>query len=660
MKNKKYFIAIIGIGILIKVFLFCFALIYAPQSKFMNDSSAYLKTAEILMSQGTFAIRDANGSLNYELRITPGYPLFLGILNGLMKIPFSGVIFIQVLLTILTALILYKAAVQIEPKLAFLSAVIALYSPVISIFSLMILTESLFLFLITLFMFYFVKYLQNGKTQTLILSALMLVFATYVRPGAYFLGGIMALFIIYANVNKNIKKSIVQAIVLLIVVYGLLGLWQVRNYLVSGHAIFCSILHDDPARIGLYKSYLRNTDAISQGMSPVMYYIDVTWRCFLSIMTRPGSFKYFHCPTLTVLQKTLAYPWMVFWMTGLLYGVIKMGRNIYYQFFLLVIMYFVSGSIVAEMWFVGERYRVPIVPFIAVFSSYGWMQLILLIKKKYGRSLPTMKQRCKNFMNKIFNIKRFLLAIFLVLIIAVIGLCIWIQGQYVVPILMYHSVSLADESPMSTISPKNFFKQMSFLKRNGYQVITLDDLIEGIKAKKKFSHKTVVITFDDGYQDNYRNAFPFLKEYHFPAAIFLISDATGVSPNLLTWDQVKEMSQYDITFGSHTRRHVYLPEQSEAQLKNEIEGSKRIIEEHLGKPVYYFAYPSGGFSEHIKSLVAMAGYEAALTTNRGYDRYNIDLYELSRIRINNWDSSLVLWSKLSGYYNLFRKLRPSH
>ncbi len=263
-------------------------------------------------------------------------------------------------------------------------------------------------------------------------------------------------------------------------------------------------------------------------------------------------------------------------------------------------------------------------------------------------------------MSKIFNIKRFLLAIFLILIIAVIGLCIWIHDQYVVPIMMYHSVSLEDESPMSTVSPKRFSKQMNFLKRNGYQVITLEDLIEGTKTRKKFQHKTVVITFDDGYQDNYRNAFPILKEYHFPAAIFLISDSTGVSPNLLTWDQIKEMSQNGITFGSHTRQHVYLPEQSEAQLKDEIEGSKRVIEEHLGKPVYYFAYPSGGFSDHIKSLVAMAGYKAALTTNRGYDRYNIDLYELNRIRINNWDSSFVLWNKLSGYYNLFRKLRPSH
>lgn len=262
-------------------------------------------------------------------------------------------------------------------------------------------------------------------------------------------------------------------------------------------------------------------------------------------------------------------------------------------------------------------------------------------------------------LKKNVNVKRLLLTIFLILVVWIIGLGIWLRDQYVVPIMMYHRVSLEDESPANTVSPKVFARQMDFLKRNGYQVITLEELVAGIKAGKKFSHKTVVITFDDGYKDNYKNAFPVLKKYHFPATIFLISDMVGVSPNLLTWDQIKEMDHYGITFGSHTRNHVYLPEETEEELKDEIVGSKRVLEEHLGKPVHYFSYPSGGFSEPIKFLTAMAGYQAAVSTNRG-GRYNIDLYELNRIRINNGDFWLVLWNKLSGYYNLFRKLRPSH
>jgi peptidoglycan/xylan/chitin deacetylase (PgdA/CDA1 family) len=271
------------------------------------------------------------------------------------------------------------------------------------------------------------------------------------------------------------------------------------------------------------------------------------------------------------------------------------------------------------------------------------------------------------------NIKRLLVAISFVLSIAFIGFYIWLQSQYVVPILMYHSISSADTKPilvigrpdkvklrLNIVSPKSFDKQMAYLKNNGYQVIPLDDFVEGNKMGRRFPHKTVVITFDDGYVDNYTNAFPILKQYHLPATIFLITDFVGQKTDMLNWEQVKEMSQYDITFGSHTRHHAYIPSLSKEHMKDEIIGSKHVIEDHLGKAVDYFAYPCGGFNEQAKAVAALAGYKAALSTNRGTDRYNIDLYELSRIHVNNWDNEFTFWSKLSGFYDLFRHLRPSH
>jgi peptidoglycan/xylan/chitin deacetylase (PgdA/CDA1 family) len=212
---------------------------------------------------------------------------------------------------------------------------------------------------------------------------------------------------------------------------------------------------------------------------------------------------------------------------------------------------------------------------------------------------------------------------------------------------------------LNNVSPQSFEKQMSFLKNNAYQVISLDEYVQGSRAGKKFSHKTVVITFDDGYLDNYTNAFPVLKKYHFPATIFVIPDFMGAK-NLLTWDQIKEMSQNGITIGSHTRHHVYLPRLTKEQIKDEIIGSKSFIERRLGVPVYYLSYPTGGFTEEIKAITALAGYKAAFTTNRGDDRYNIDPYELDRIHVNNWDNDFYFFWKLSGYDNLFRGLRPSH
>jgi peptidoglycan/xylan/chitin deacetylase (PgdA/CDA1 family) len=272
-----------------------------------------------------------------------------------------------------------------------------------------------------------------------------------------------------------------------------------------------------------------------------------------------------------------------------------------------------------------------------------------------------------------FNFKRLLIAIILIFVAFGLGFFIWIQNQYVVPILMYHSVSTKNTNPvnvlfhpqnvllqLNVVSPKVFDRQMDFLKRNRYNVITLDEFVKGDVARKRFPHNTVVITFDDGYEDNYTDAYPILKKYHFPATIFLISDCVGKMPNLLTWDQIKEMSQNGISFGSHTRYHTYLPNVSKAQMRDEIVESKHVIEKNLGTPIYYFAYPIGGFNEQAKAIAALAGYKAAMTTNRGYDRYNIDTFELGRIHVNNWDSEISLKGKLSGYYNLFRALKPSH
>jgi peptidoglycan/xylan/chitin deacetylase (PgdA/CDA1 family) len=207
---------------------------------------------------------------------------------------------------------------------------------------------------------------------------------------------------------------------------------------------------------------------------------------------------------------------------------------------------------------------------------------------------------------------------------------------------------------------------MRFIRRHGFQVISFDDLMAGIKEGQQFARNTVVLQFDDGYEDNFKYAFPILKKYGFPAMVFLISDKVG-DPDFLTWDQIKEMERYNFLAGAHTRHHVYLPEVSLAKAQDEIAGSKQIIEDHLGHRIDYMAYPTGGFTEDIKRLVKEAGYKAAVTTNRGKHKFNEDLYELKRIHMNNTDgqySGLIMWFKLSGYYNLFRQNkegdRPHH
>lgn len=376
--KKKYLITIIGFAILIKVILFCFSIINDPQSKFVNDSYRYLNTAETMVSAGIFGTRDTDGTPKSDFLIAPVYPFFLGVLHQILRIPLGGVVLIQVMLTIFTAFIAYKAANEIDPRIGLLTLVILLYSPVITVFSLLILTESVFLLFITLFMFYFVKYLKTGMIKFITLAALMFAIAVYIRPGPYFLGIAVAFFVIYANVTHNIKTAIFHALILLAVAYGLLGLWQIRNYLIFGKASFSNTISIGIINNGLFHSYSRNHDPSLQGMSPIPYYINVTWRYFLSLMTRPGSFKYFHCPPLTVIGKVIGYPWVVFWMTGFLIGITKIKRNLYYQFLLLVIVCYLCGTIVVMASDVGERFRVPMIPFIAIISAYGWVYLFSL------------------------------------------------------------------------------------------------------------------------------------------------------------------------------------------------------------------------------------------------------------------------------------------
>ena len=257
--------------------------------------------------------------------------------------------------------------------------------------------------------------------------------------------------------------------------------------------------------------------------------------------------------------------------------------------------------------------------------------------------------------------KNISLVLITVLIIGSIGFTFWLRDRYVVPILMYHHVGTpSGKWRLNSVSEKSFERQMAFMKRHGFQIISFDDLVEGIKKGHQFTRNTVVLQFDDGYEDNYKYAFPILKKYGFPATVFLVSDRIG-TPDFLTWDQVKEMEKYNFVAGAHTRHHAYLPRLSLIQAQDEIAGSKKVIEDHLGHSIHYFCYPSGGFTEDVKRLVKEAGYKAAVTTNRGKDKFNVDLYELKRVHMNNADgrySGLILWFKLSGYYNLFRHSKP--
>lgn len=245
---------------------------------------------------------------------------------------------------------------------------------------------------------------------------------------------------------------------------------------------------------------------------------------------------------------------------------------------------------------------------------------------------------------------------FVVFLVSVLGFFIWLSDKHAVPILMYHSIHITEGATGIVVDPQSFAKQMNFLRKNGYRVISLDALVTAIKSNQNPPRNSVVITFDDGNADNYQQAFPQLKKHGFPAIIFVIASTVG-QKDYVTWAQLKEMEQFGVTAGSHTLDHVYLPGAAKDVQRHQITESKKVIERNLGHSIDYIAYPSGGFTNDIKAMVQQAGYRGACTTNRGYTTLNRDIYELKRIRLKSNESNISLWMKLSGYYTLFKTPR---
>jgi peptidoglycan/xylan/chitin deacetylase (PgdA/CDA1 family) len=247
-------------------------------------------------------------------------------------------------------------------------------------------------------------------------------------------------------------------------------------------------------------------------------------------------------------------------------------------------------------------------------------------------------------------------SVFLLFLIAsVLGLALTLPRLYVAPVLMYHMIGYPQNERMraNTVSPESFRKQLSYIKKRGYLVLSLDEYYEGLKAGKNFCCRSVVFTFDDGMLDNYTAAFPILREHGFQAAFFVPTEKIGMEGRM-TWGQLREASASGITVGSHLLNEEYLPDLPLAAQEREIVESKRAIESRLGRPAYYLAYPIGGFTEDVKKFTRQAGYRLAFTTNRGFARFNRDLFELKRIRPTEMDNDFTLWWKLTGYYNLLR------
>ena len=216
-----------------------------------------------------------------------------------------------------------------------------------------------------------------------------------------------------------------------------------------------------------------------------------------------------------------------------------------------------------------------------------------------------------------------------------------------VPVLNYHQINDRDHNAL-TLSTPEFEAQMQYLAENGYHPITPNELADHLENGAPLPEKPILLTFDDGYIDNYKNAYPILQKYGLKGSIFIITDYLNVYPNYLTWEICQEMQDSGIIdIECHTMTHVALSELSSAEeLQHEAVDSKKAIESHLNKKVTSIAYPCGAYNDEVQRVVREAGYRTAFTVNYGLDHPGDDQYALNRIPIFGSNSHSFLRFKL--------------
>ncbi len=198
-------------------------------------------------------------------------------------------------------------------------------------------------------------------------------------------------------------------------------------------------------------------------------------------------------------------------------------------------------------------------------------------------------------------------------------------------VLNYHQID--NKSAYLAVPISDFDAQMKFLVDSGCVTITPDELYAGLRGELQLPPKPVLITFDDGYLDNYTNAFPILKKYGLHATIFIIPAFTGVYPGYMTWDQLKEMEAAGITVESHTLTHPKLEELPDDEIRNELLNSKNMLEQNLGHPIEFLAYPTGTYNLHIAGIAQDIGYKGAFTIKYGIVDGGSNFFALERVPI---------------------------
>jgi peptidoglycan/xylan/chitin deacetylase (PgdA/CDA1 family) len=213
-----------------------------------------------------------------------------------------------------------------------------------------------------------------------------------------------------------------------------------------------------------------------------------------------------------------------------------------------------------------------------------------------------------------------------------------------VPILMYHYISQppagADKYRLDLSTPPELFReQMTYLVANGYETVSLYDLTLAIVNQAQLPARPVVLTFDDGYRDNYENAFPVLRELGLTGTFFVATEFVDENqPEYMDWAMIEEMAAAGMRIEPHSKTHPDLSVQDRAFILWEVLGSQETIASHIGYTPRYFAYPSGRYNDEVLQIVDELDFWGAVTTANGNWHSFGDRFEWGRVRMRDTTS----------------------
>ena len=234
------------------------------------------------------------------------------------------------------------------------------------------------------------------------------------------------------------------------------------------------------------------------------------------------------------------------------------------------------------------------------------------------------------------------------------------------PILLYHKVAhYRPGAPAKShyISPALFRAHMSFLARGAYRTVGVGDIVRYLRGEGVGVERPIAITFDDGYDCVYANAFPVLQEFGFRAIILVLAGYVGgvndwepqrttVVEPMLQAEHIAEMARGGMEFGSHGMRHHHLTKLADDDLRAEMTDSKKMLEDLSGREVRCIAYPYGDHNERVRAAAAEAGYVAGCTTARGVNRPGDQVLALKRINVRRHNYLPLFARKLRRAYGM--------